>query len=160
MTTCVWNLFVESTSGAVFHCVPNVSTWPEWGDSIGLLTYEFKWSYHPRSYERNFSNCVEKRGNFRKKFQGLQDFNVHNCEDHSFIWFHIRSSIYEALQGGLWCRFVAHFPAHLSPIWLEQEPMGSWLQTSLSFFRCNTIVAVAFSLKYKCSLNVLNFCVL
>ena len=27
--------------------------------------YEIKWSYAPRSYERNFSNCVEKTGKFR-----------------------------------------------------------------------------------------------
>ena len=25
----------------------------------------------------------------------------------------------EAFQGGFWCRFVAHFPTHLLPIWLE-----------------------------------------
>ena len=38
----------------------------------------------------------------------------------------------EAFQGGLWFRFVAHFPTHLSPIWLE------------------TNVAVVFSLQYNC----------
>ena len=38
----------------------------------------------------------------------------------------------EAFQGGFWCRFVAHFPIHLSPIWLE------------------TNVAVVFSLQYNC----------
>ena len=27
--------------------------------------YEIKWSYDPRSYERNFCNCVEKPENFR-----------------------------------------------------------------------------------------------
>ena len=37
---------------------------------------------------------------------------------------------------------VAHFPAHLSPIWLEIN------------------VAVGFSLEYKCSIKVFNFCVL
>ena len=33
--------------------------------------YEIKWSYAPRSYERNFSNCVEKTGKFRtsKRFE-------------------------------------------------------------------------------------------
>ena len=38
----------------------------------------------------------------------------------------------EAFQGGFWCRFVAHFPIHLSPIWLE------------------TNVPVVFSLQYNC----------
>ena len=37
----------------------------------------------------------------------------------------------EVLQGRFWCRFVARFLTHLSPIWLE------------------TNVAVAFSLEYK-----------
>ena len=41
-------------------------------------------------------------------------------------------SSHEAFQGGFWCRFVAHFPIHLSPIWLE------------------TNVAVVFSLQYNC----------
>ena len=51
----------------------------------------------------------------------------------------------EAFQGGFWCRFVAHFPIHLSPIWLE---------TNVAVvFSLQTIVAVAFSLEYKCSLN-------
>ena len=27
--------------------------------------YCFKWSYHPRSYERNFCNCVKKPEKFR-----------------------------------------------------------------------------------------------
>ena len=38
----------------------------------------------------------------------------------------------EAFQRGLWCRFVAHFPIHLSPISLE------------------TNVAAVFSLQYNC----------
>ena len=38
----------------------------------------------------------------------------------------------EAFQGGFWCGFVAHFPIHLSSIWLE------------------TNVAVVFSLQYNC----------
>ena len=33
--------------------------------------YEIKWSYDPRSYERNFCNCVKKP----EKFIVYQDFN-------------------------------------------------------------------------------------
>ena len=40
------------------------------------------------SYERNFSNCVEKL-----KISGL-----HNSEDHSFTRFHIRSLIYSSFH--------------------------------------------------------------
>ena len=100
---------------------------------------EIKWSYDPRSYERNFSNCVEKPKKFRTstgfepvtsryRWDALTNLSCeatdvgswsfvgcsniindemiyemkhilnHNCEDHSFTWFHIRSSIYDSFH--------------------------------------------------------------
>ena len=53
-----------------------------------------------------------------------------DCREWIFVTSNTR--IKEAFQGGFWCRFVAHFPTHLSPIWLE------------------TNVAVVFSLQYNC----------
>ena len=49
--------------------------WYTWNESyIEMQIWklnEIKWSYAPRSYERNFSNCVEKTGKFRtsKRFE-------------------------------------------------------------------------------------------
>ena len=36
-----------------------------WNVSYMNWGYEIKWSYNPRSYERNFCNCVEKPEKFR-----------------------------------------------------------------------------------------------
>ena len=36
-----------------------------WNGSYMNCGYEIKWSYDPRSYERNFCNCVKKPENFR-----------------------------------------------------------------------------------------------
>ena len=90
--------------------------------------YVIKWSSDPRSYERNFRNCVEKPEKFRTS-TGFESVTsrcrcdaltswamrslmleaghlwvyvfpwwmnqrtkcVHDCEDHSFTWLHIRS---------------------------------------------------------------------
>ena len=87
---------------------------------ITELPNNLKWSYDPRSYERNFCKCVEKSEKFRTAM-GFEPMtsryrcdalinwamkpltlgashnvqHVHNCEDHSFTWFYIRSSIYD-----------------------------------------------------------------
>ena len=36
-----------------------------WNGSYMNCGYEIKWSYDPRSYERNFCNCIKKPENFR-----------------------------------------------------------------------------------------------
>ena len=36
-----------------------------WRESYMNCGYEIKWSYDPRSYERNFCNCVKKPEKFR-----------------------------------------------------------------------------------------------
>ena len=39
--------------------------WNVWNVSYINCGYEIKWSYDPRSYERNFCNCVKKPEKFR-----------------------------------------------------------------------------------------------
>ena len=45
-----------------------------WNGSYMNCGYEIKWSYDPRSYERNFRNCVEKAEKFRTS-TGLEPTN-------------------------------------------------------------------------------------
>ena len=78
--------------------------------------YEIKWSYmyDPRSYEYNFwlERCTSiarsrvqtslKSWIFQASLRNCKNC-VHNCEDHSFTWFHIRSS---------YCNYMIHFIYH------------------------------------------------
>ena len=53
---------------AVFNWVWKVISqrWNDiWNGSYMKCGYEIKWSYDPRSYERNFCNCVKKPEKFR-----------------------------------------------------------------------------------------------
>ena len=90
-------------------------------DCIGQLRQDLKWIYDLRSYERNFCNCVD-----------------HNCEDHSFTWFHIRSSYMYMIH------FIYHFiiktrsviDSNSTCTWCSMEILVKELQLIDLFFAC------------------------
>ena len=118
-----------------------------WNEPYMNCGYEIKWSYDLRSYERNFCNCVEKPEKFRTstgfepvtsrfRCDALTNWAmkpianckncVHNCEDHSFTWFHIRSS------------YMIHFIYHFIRRWFiphgnirTHSSQCQWLHSSV-----------------------------
>ena len=53
-----------------------------WNGSYMNRGYEIKWSYDPRSYDRNFCNCVKKPEKFRTSISYIISSLIHSSREH------------------------------------------------------------------------------
>ena len=85
--------------------------------------YEIKWSYYPRTgITRSWVQTPLKSWIFQASLRNCKNC-VHNCKDHSFTWFHIRSS------------YIIHFIYHFivdSFLTGTLEPTNDQLPTSVA----------------------------
>ena len=86
-------------------------------DHILNCGYEIKWSHDPRTSEFIFQGSLCSCKNC-----------LHNCEDHSFIWFCIRSSIYDLFQGMI-SSLIHSSREHWNPQMRKSKPASASLVT-------------------------------